>query len=837
MIKRFLRFWNADARGQEQVTVTVVVIALIAFFTLLSVGTLPFYKPSQNLIWHTVAEFFSVIVSLSIALQGWIILPYTKSLRRLLIAALFLPIGILDLTHTLTYPGLLEIWDNRISEWFWILARVIEALGLLTIFALPERIIARKSRVKVLTWSLVFTFLTFWVLVIYADHLPLPQSANSRFPLANMLEIAVSALRLLTVGMLVWQYFRQKQIAQLTIIKATVFLFLGELFFVITQHYFDTYNITGHLFKDFGYFGLLKGIYMTAMNEPYNLQIMTEKELTETKFRLEESDQRYKSLFDYNPDLIFSMNLDGDFLSVNAAGEAVIGYGDQDVAAVHFSAIVHPDDRRKAILHFQKTVQGVPQHYETRVLHKNGDVRLLSVVNVPIVVNQEVVGIYGIARDITQNRRKEEEINYLAYHDDLTGLPNRRKFQEELQKCLKQAQAKNARMAVLFLDIDRFKNLNDSLGHAFGDLILKQIADRLKNAVTDRQMISRMGGDEFTILIPEFRDANELESVCQAIFRNFEAPFSIAEMEYRITPSIGIAAFPDNGNDIDALMKNADIAMYRAKERRSKYEFYNPGMHAATKENLMLENDLRKALDLRQFSLHMQPQIDTRTGEVIGAEALLRWNHPTKGVIAPTQFIPLAEDTGLIIPIGEWVVREACKQASRIHSRKKVGMRIAVNLSMRQFFQHDLVNKIADILQETKTEPGLLEIEITESMAMDVEYAVAHLKRLKQLGVWISIDDFGTGYSSLSYLKSLPIDRLKIDRTFVRDISGDASNAAIVAAIIAIAHHLNLDVVAEGVETKEQIEFLNQYGCFKAQGFYYSKPLNLPRFESLFAIS
>jgi diguanylate cyclase (GGDEF)-like protein/PAS domain S-box-containing protein len=442
-----------------------------------------------------------------------------------------------------------------------------------------------------------------------------------------------------------------------------------------------------------------------------------------------------------------------------------------------------------------------------------------------------------ILRDVTERKRAEERIRYLAHYDDLTGLPNRVLFAQLLEQAISEARYAKKEVAVMFIDLDRFKLINDTLSHASGDAVLAQVANRLIGALARRDTVARFGGDEFVVLMRDCGIPNDVTSTAQRLLSALAAPFVLENQEYHLTASIGISTFPGDGQDAQTVLKNADSAMYRAKEQgKNNYQFYSSQMNVRSFERLVLERFLRHALDQDEFQLHYQPKIDLTSGRVVGMEALLRWIHPGMGMISPAKFIPLAEETGLIVPIGEWVLREACAQARRWQDEGLPPLRVAVNLSARQFAHDGLHAAIVGALEESRLPPSLLELEITESMTMEnPEHATAWLQKIKALGITVAIDDFGTGYSSLGYLKRFPIDSVKIDRSFIKDIPGDTDDVAITQAIIAMGHSLRLKVIAEGVESADQAEFLQRHGCDEAQGYHFGKPLPAADFVELLA--
>lgn len=437
---------------------------------------------------------------------------------------------------------------------------------------------------------------------------------------------------------------------------------------------------------------------------------------------------------------------------------------------------------------------------------------------------------------IEKNQELEEsirKIEYIAYHDSLTSLSNRRYFEEKIESAIQETNQLNSRFAIMFIDLDRFKFINDTLGHHTGDLLLVSVSNLLKNIVGKDNVVSRQGGDEFMILVRN-TTKEEAERLAEQIINELQKPISINGNELFITSSIGISLYPDHGSSLNSLIKRADTSMYSAKEQgKNRYQTFNVSMddHITLKVNL--ENGLRKAIELNELSIAYQPKLELRTNEIIGVEALLRWKHSEYGNISPSTFIPLAEETGLILKLGEWVLREACLQLKKWEDEGVEHLGVSVNVSTIQFIQKDFVEKVEAILKDTLADPVYLELEITESSTMDTELVISKLKRLKQLGIKISIDDFGSGYSSLSHIKNLPIDILKIDKSFINDIENDQSNQAIVSTILALATNLNLKTIAEGVENERQYQILKEKGCDQIQGYFISKPVPVTEVSKL----
>lgn len=763
----------------------------------------------------------------------------------------------------------------------------------------------------------------------------------------------------------------------------TIYVLLCLATIEFTGTIFDSFRI-----EDQGFFEFILlmaiGVLAIIMKKYTNLNKKMEKQLIE-------EEKRYKSLFAHNPDPVLSFNIMGNITSVNPEAVKCSGYSEDELLKMNFSEMLVPGELEKVSYFFKQVLDGLSQNYETAFHHKNGDVIELHVKNMPIYKNNEIIGVFSILKDVTENKKAqqlldgqtrvlemiakgcsitdvfaeinhifeyqsngglcsilvvdesktklmtgsanslpeeynqsingglisenggscgaasyfktrvfvadiatdtlwtnyrhialkhglkscwsspildnnneilgtfavyykheclplekdirlidkatylaklailhfqaEEKINHMAFHDALTGLANRRLFKQKFEDALIHAKKSSSEIGLLFLDLDRFKIINDSLGHSLGDILLQEVANRLKFTLDMKNTICRQGGDEFLILL-EDASMDETIQVANRIIKSLAQPIRLKEHEVVITPSIGISRYPEHGSDPDTLIKNADIAMYDAKRQgKNNYQLYKFTHEQVTSDQLVIEQNLRKALENNEFVLHYQPQLDLRTGSISGVEALIRWQHPTLGFISPHRFVPLAEETGLIVPIGEWVLRTACLQNKAWQMAGFSSVAVSVNLSIRQFFKPDLISTIKGILEETGLEAQYLELEITESMTMNIESAIQIIHELKHLGVKVAIDDFGTGYSSLNYLKKLPIDRLKIDQSFVRDIEKISNDRDIVATIITMGHNLKMRVIAEGVETEEQLQFLNNHGCDEVQGYLISKPI------------
>ena len=555
--------------------------------------------------------------------------------------------------------------------------------------------------------------------------------------------------------------------------------------------------------------------------------------------RLQESDAFMRTVINGVVDPIMVIGADYRILTMNHAARRAVDPGtDPDAPLTCHRASHHSDEPCGGDDHPCPLQAVLATGQPTTVVHehflRDGRQRTFELEASPwFDENGEVVGIIESSRDITDRlaaesalREKQTRLDYMAYHDTLTDLPNRLLLHDRLQHAMAVARRGGGRVALLFLDLDRFKNVNDTLGHDVGDSLLQEVARRLLVTVRQEDTVARLGGDEFVLVLEGVEEPEDVAVVAGKIEKALARPINAQGHELYITPSIGISVFPDDAEDIDTLMKNADTAMYQAKgEGRNTYCFYTRDMNERAYEQLLLENHLRQALKMEQLVVHYQPQFRLPDGGLVGVEALLRWQHPEHGMVSPAQFIPIAEESGLIVPIGEWVLRTACAQLAAWHDGGHRELRVAVNLSARQFRQPDLAGMVQRVLGETGLQPGALELEITESTVMeDMDNAVATMDTLHRLGVGIAIDDFGTGYSSLSHLKRFPLNTLKIDKGFVRDIPDDANDCAIATSIIALGHNMDLAVLAEGIETTAQQAFMVEHGCDQVQGFLFGRP-------------
>ncbi len=581
------------------------------------------------------------------------------------------------------------------------------------------------------------------------------------------------------------------------------------------------------------------------------LKMLPMRALNRALLSLRQSEALFSKAFHVSPDPVIIYRVrDGYVINVNNSFTRLTHYSVTEVVGKMLSDlklwVVEDGEQRAA----QQAVllRQVVHNHELCLVTKNGEHRDMLVSSEMTEIDDEIC-LLMVARDVTEQKRTEQRLAYLANYDHLTGLPNRVLFRDRLTGAMQRAHRAEHLVALLYLDLDRFKQVNDTLGHQFGDALLRQVTERLQQCVRSSDTlaptlpdenfdatVSRLGGDEFTIVLEDIKHIDEISRVAQRILSTLSVPYDLNGRSVFVGASIGITVYPFDDLDLDNLIRNADIAMYRAKALgRNNFQFYTDDLNANAEERLLLETELRQALEREEFQLFYQAKLDLRSNRVTGVEALLRWNSPRLGLVTPDAFIPFLEDTGLIVPVGAWVIRTACAQAAA-WNRQGTHLSVAVNLSARQFRDGSLTETIESALHESGLPENQLEVEVTESMLMeDSASSQATLTKIKQMGIHISVDDFGTGYSSLAYLKRFPLDTLKIDRSFVRDLGVDPDDTAIVNAVIALAHSLRLRVVAEGVETVEQLKFLRDAQCEYAQGYHINRPMQTAAFDTWLA--
>ncbi|MEZ5559869.1 MAG: EAL domain-containing protein [Pseudomonadales bacterium] len=555
------------------------------------------------------------------------------------------------------------------------------------------------------------------------------------------------------------------------------------------------------------------------------------KDISELRHAQEQqrrSEERFRGAFENAPIGILLLDTRGYVFEANRFASELLQYPVAKLEGLHISRLVPPDQRAELKTGLQRLISG--REHNTR-----GERRLVCASGVEVWTNCHIVmqrnedgePLYCIMQiaDITEMKDSQRKMEQLAFYDTLTGLANRRLFNDRLTQAVEHCRRNRQKAALLYLDLDQFKRVNDTLGHEAGDALLREVADRLLRCVRKEDTVSRSGGDEFTILLYDVQSPSDAGFVAEKILQALREPVDISGHRLVVTPSIGIATIPSDGVEPNGLLKNADLAMYRAKENgRNNYQFYSEDLNVAAVQRLRTEYELRRALERGEFELHYQPKVRLTDLALMGVESLLRWQHPERGQLSPIEFMSVAEETGVIVDIGAWILEEACRAGQVMIDQRGAPLSIAVNISPRQFRDPNLVTTIRRCVRESGLDPACLELEITETMLMhDVELAAETIRRLSELGIRLAIDDFGTGYSSLNYLKKFPISTVKVDRSFISDIPGSADDVAITSAVIAMAHRLNMEVVAEGVETREQLEFLQEQQCEYGQGYLFSR--------------
>ncbi|MBD3647810.1 MAG: EAL domain-containing protein [Pseudomonadales bacterium] len=553
------------------------------------------------------------------------------------------------------------------------------------------------------------------------------------------------------------------------------------------------------------------------------------------KQRLEESEHLHRFIVEHSPDIVFMLDRQGNFTFLNDTVYQSLGYNKNELVGQHYSALVSPQSKEQAKYVFmeRRTGERKSRHVELKLKCRGeAEYRYFDTSSMSVTLNhsgltgeEEFNGTYGVARDVTEKKQAQELINYQAYHDLLTGLPNRALMEDRLGIAINQAKRNKQKLAVMFLDLDRFKWVNDTMGHTTGDRLLQAVSQRLEGAIRKGDTLARFGGDEFVLVLPQVNRNEDAETIATKILNELKTAFVLDDQELHVTCSIGIAVYPEAGETMEALVRSADGAMINIKERtKNGYEFFVESMNDASNARLIIERDLRRALAGDELMVCYQPQVNASTEKVVGFEALIRWEHPENGTMFPGDFIPVAEETGLIIDVGNFVLETACRDLRSWRDNGIDNIRISINFSASQVEQDDFINRIVDTLKRYQLPGHCLEVEITENILMnDMSHVIQKLRELTSMGIKIAVDDFGTGYSSLSYLQQFPINTLKIDKSFISSINVNESGTSIVNAIVAMAKGLKLNLIAEGVETAPQLDYLKKLGCAEIQGWLFGK--------------
>jgi len=781
---------------------------------------------------HTLLETIAIVISMLVFAVGWNAYSEKVPGNIVLLSCAFIGIGILDFSHEISYAGMPEFVTPGSPEKainFWLSARTLATAALLIISIMPWRPFASvATRYVLLAGVIVFVAITHWLFLFQVDFIPrtfIPGKGLTPFKV--FYEYALIILNIVT-ALLLWMRMRKHLTYEVAGLFAAVSVMaMSEFFFTLYADVTDIFNLLGHIYKVVAYLFIYQAIFVVAVRSPYR--------------QLKGSQDQLRATLDALPDLLFELDIDGRFMDYHNAhpsllampAEAFLGKTASDIlpaeAALTCMAALHEAQQygHSQGKQIELTVPVGRRWFELSVSPK-------------VVEEGQKPRFIVLLRDVTERKTAEVQIHKLAYYDALTQLPNRLQLEDRLMQSFA-ISARNGQFgAVLFFDLDQFKKINETKGYEIGDMLLIEVAKRLESKVHDGDTVARIGSDEFIVIL-EGLGSDAKESAAEANWFGEELqsalsqPYQLKSHIHHLTPSIGIAMFKGQDDSFENLIKHAEVAMQQVKASgRNAIRFHDQVMQTELEARAELEIELRQALDKQQFQLYYQIQVDSLS-RALGAEALIRWIHPERGMISPAQFIPLSEEMGLILPIGAWVLKTACAQLKAWQQNPLTReLVLAVNVSAKQFHQADFVSQVQRALLESGAKPSMLKLELTESMMLDrVDDTVSKMRELKLLGVHFSMDDFGTGYSSLQYIKRLPLDQLKIDQSFVRDISSDANDAAIVQAIIVMSDALGLSVIAEGVETEAQREFLDKRGCHAFQGYLFSKPVPVAQFEAL----
>jgi len=792
--------------------------------------------------WHTLLEFASMMVCGAIAAVAWNgrELATPRSVHVLGVASA--GALALDLAHTLSFPGMADLITPNTSTksaLLFMAGRLLIALALLCVAALPWRL---AQAPRWLRW--VPAFVAAYVLGMYAWVFGWPNSlpvlvvdGESLTFVKQGTEYAIAALFLSAGALFARRLSRPQPFDVASLLYAAVLMAIGELVFTQYTRITDLAMVAGHLYKVLGFWMLYRTIVADSIRAPY-------QRLLDSERLLRQGEDELRTITDNIPAMVAFVDCDMRYRFVNRNYERWLGVKPEQMLGR--TALEIYGESKYAVLQpsLERALAGQTFAVDHHVASKTpGRARWFNIMYMPKIGHDgKVSGVYILSSDITDVVDAEGRALFLAEHDELTMLPNRAAFQAAVGRTLAHCELEASQFAVIFVDVDRFKVINDTLGHAAGDHLLQALAKRMKQVVRGKDLVARMGGDEMCLLLHDVRDASHASEIAERILTALRVPIELRTgMKHHVTVSAGVAIYPQDGTDVATLLRHADIAMYRAKAAgRDGFALFGAHDSAPAEARLNLELELRTAIDQGQLVLHYQPRIDVVTGRPLGMEALVRWQHPQRGLLAPAHFIDIAEETGLIVPMGAWVLRHAGRTLHRLQRGGASGLVMSVNVSARQFKNPRLVDEVAEMIELAGCAPHQIELELTESAVMEQpEMAEATMRRLKTLGVRLAMDDFGTGYSSLASLKRFPVDCVKIDRSFVNDIPGDAGDSALTRAIIAMGHSLGLHVVAEGVERRDQLEFLRREGCDEYQGYWFAKPMpeealttllaNLPR--------
>ncbi|MDH5649561.1 MAG: EAL domain-containing protein [Gammaproteobacteria bacterium] len=773
-------------------------VFLTAFLALVSL---------QNfLLFHTYAELFSIIVAIILSVVAWYTYDFSKNHFLMFLGLGYFWIAVLNLLHTLTFKGVNIIAgsDANMGIQFWIVARYLEASLLLIA---PYFLNHRVTKISMFTVFGVGSVIVYWVIVAgYFPQLYIEGMGLTHFKIISEYLI----IGMLSLAIIIMVYYRDlmgKIITRLLVLSV-LFTVLAEICFTLYVHVESVPIFVGHIFKMFSYWFIFVAVVRTTLTEPY--QIMA----------------RGFSTYDAVPDATIVVDKDGIIRQVNRAACADVGSSPGKIIDRHCHDLFHPEN----ILLEDCPVCEQIEKRETLhnlELHFPKEDRWRAFTLTPIEAPGNLTGMVHVSSDVTVRKKAEEELIYQASYDPLTNLPNRALATDRLTMLIKRARHEKKCTAVMFADIDNFKDINDTLGHGFGDRILVEVAKRIAESIRESDTVARWGGDEFIIIVTDLTNLMDAEYVAEQVLEKFSRPFVLDRREFNISISLGISGYPEDGERPDVLLSHADAAMYKAKTSgKNTFRFFTSDMNEYAARKMLMESHLRHAIERDEFELCYQPVLNLNTMQVTGCEALLCWHNTSLGKVVPDVFIPLAEESGMIVPIGRWVLERACADLAVLRGMGYAQLNMSVNISSRQLREPEFLNMLNTILVGADTPAENIVLEITESLLLEAEHEnVTLLSDIVKSGVRLSLDDFGTGYSSLSYLKRFPFSEVKIDRSFVMDITENPSDAALCKAIVAMAESLDLIVVGEGVETSEQMNILKESRAHMAQGFYFSRPV------------
>jgi diguanylate cyclase (GGDEF)-like protein/PAS domain S-box-containing protein len=813
--------------------------AMLALLLLLWLAPMPFFLRGNGMmpLWvHTASELFSIVVAMLVFGVAWNVYKTERHGNLLILACGLLAVGLLDALHMLSFVGMPDLVTPSGPEKtinFWLAARFLSALVLLVVAVRPWRPLRPHTPYLLLAASVAVSVLVTWIGLFHPTWWPRtfdPDSGLTPFKIGA--EYAISLLLLLSA----WLFLRAARQPQHdydagSLFAATAVMVMSELCFTLYSGVTDLISLLGHVYKIVAYGFIYRAVFAGSVRRPL-------ERLQQAREELASSREVLQSILDNAPVRIFWRDRELRYLGANPLYLQDIGIDDVSRILGRRAADLFPayaDIHAEDDLNIMRT--GMPLlNYEEPLQRSDGETRWLLTSKVPLRNSAgEVTGILGTYNDISERKQAEELIRHQASYDALTQLPNRRLFQDRLQQEIEKCRRYQLKLALILLDIDDFKEINDTMGHALGDDLLQQVAQRLQGCVRGEDSVARLGGDEFCVIVGGLDAASGAERISQEIMRRLAVPFRLQENEAYLTVSIGLTLYPDDGDNIDTLLRNVDQAMYAAKRQgRNRYSYFTPAMQQAALNRMELTRELRNALAEGQLRLVYQPIVELASGGVHKAEALIRWQHPRRGLVSPAEFIPIAEASGLIVDIGDWVFYQAARQARRWRSWRP-DFQVSINKSPVQFSgKKRRQDAWFDYLRSQQLPGSSIVIEITEGLLLDASDSVIQtLQDCRAAGMQVSLDDFGTGYSSLSYLKKFHIDYLKIDQSFVANLAPGTDDMVLCEAIIQMAHKLGIRVVAEGVETEAQRALLLAAGCDYGQGYLFSPPLAPAAFEPL----